>query len=319
LAGILAGCESIYFPISLEYSPEEELTLEVLRPADTAISQSIKTLLVFSKPGLIPRIIVKAEKLYLYDNIKFLKLPDIELHSMADQLSESPRFSIFEPASPVNPAAGDEYSLNEMDTLCAKAGTDGCLILSQQDVYIGIYSVADKIHYSFFTLVSSYRLYDRAERKLLSKYVKTKIDDINDIDDEIDGHGLDSMVLDFARENGGKLVYWIAPIWQQDTRNYYLTGNKEMESVKDLIKNEKWATVSAIWRKYCNSENPIVAEHAAYNTILSYEMEGNLDSALILARSAYKRFRSEEIVDYGLILEERIRENERVKIQMGIK
>ena len=66
------------------------------------------------------------------------------------------------------------------------------------------------------------------------------------------------------------------------------------------------------------SESPAVAKHSYYNSIISYEMGGKLDSAVYLTNEAYRRFKSEEFVDYGLILQERIREEGVVNLQLGI-
>ena len=123
---------------------------------------------------------------------------------------------------------------------------------------------------------------------------------------------------DYATDNGEKFANWIAAVWQRGTHNYYTSGNKELESVKDLIASEKRDEVFKIWRKFAHNESTVVAKHASYNSIISYEMEDKLDSAPYMAGDAYKRFHSKEIANYKLILDDRIWEKESVIRQLGL-
>jgi hypothetical protein len=324
----LVGCGSLYFPLYYESSASQPIDLEVLRPADTSINQTVKNLLVFIKPGLVPRLLFKDEaKQNIDGKLKFEKLPEIEFHSMADLLSGSPRFTIFEPVNPISEPEGKFYNRgkfygwSEIDSICTHAGTDACLFLSRQDVIIGIKKMGSLLVYKNFKVSSFYEFYIPAERRVLIKEENTIIDFDKDegMLDELFENGPDSIINDMARENGEKFATWIAPFWQRDTRKYYLTGNKEMESVRALIDSDKMDEVYTIWRKNIYNENNLVAHHAMYNSILSYELEGKLDSALLMTKIAFKRFKYDEMIDYNTFLEERIKENELVKIQLGIK
>ena len=219
------------------------------------------------------------------------------------------------------------YTWSEIDSICINADVDACLFLSRQDVFLGLRSAissnTETQPRGTIWVTSTYEFYSPKEQIAITKEVKTGVEF------QTEGFGkqdffeslseLESLVLDYSSENGEKFAGWLAPVWNRDTRDYYLTGNKELETVKDLIAQEKWDEVYRIWRRNTHDGNSAAAKHASYNTIISYEMEGKLDSALYYAKDAYKRFKSEEIVNYGLILEERIRENDLVKTQLGIQ
>ena len=321
---LFASCDSLLFPMYFENTATEPIDLEVLRPADTTINKEVKKLLVFNEPGVVPKILVFEEKNRIPTKLVIDKITGIEFHSMADLLSGSPRYTIMEPVDTIKAPLGDFYNWDEIDSICSKAGVDACLILSRQDVIFGLKKLGNEYAYKFIWLTSYYEFYSPKNRIALTKEVRTGVDFQNetenndDIYDELNENGSEALISDFARQNGEKLANWIAPVWQRDTRDYYTTGNKELESVKELIKAEKWDEVFKIWRKNIYNENIVAAKHASYNSIISYEMEGKLDSALIMARDAYKRFQSEAIVNYGLILEERIRERELVNLQLDM-
>jgi Family of unknown function (DUF6340) len=323
---MIAGCD-LYFPMYVENTATEPIDIEVLRPADTIISQSIKKILVFTKPGLIPKVILMDGKNHFTDKILFEKTVENEFHSMGDLLSTTPRFEILEPINPIKPPKNKFYNWNEIDSICINADVDACLFLSNQEVFLGIRNSnstnSESQPRGAIWVTSTYEFYSPKEQIAITKEVKTGVEFQTEGSDKLDFFEslseLESLVMDYSAENGEKFAGWFAPVWNRDTRDYYITGNKELESVKNLISLEKWDEVFRIWRNNTHSGNRVAAKHASFNTIISYEMEGKLDSALYFARDAYKRFRSEEIINYGLILEERIREHELVNTQLGIQ
>jgi hypothetical protein len=325
---VFTGCNSVNFPVYFENTAREPIEIEVLRPADTTIDQSVKKLLIFTKPGLVPEISILEGKGNFPGKFHLEEVPGIEFYSMADILSASPRFVVMEPIDPVKPAADKAYTRDEIDSICLKAGVDACLFLSRQEVFLGVRNddnLSSEDGYmprGYISVFSNYEFYAPGNRVGFSKEVKTGVEfgvsSRNDLEIFETFDEIEKLIKDYASENGEKFAGWIAPVWQKDTRNYFLKGNKELESVKDLIASEKWNEVYSIWRKNIKNESLQTAKHAMYNSVISYEMEGKLDSALMLTNDGYKRFKSEEMIDYGLILQERIRENEVVNAQLGI-
>lgn len=323
---LLIGCNSLNLPFYFENSAKEPIDIEILRPADTTIDLSIKKVLVFVKPGLKPIINITEGKKKFPKKLVVEDLPEAELHSMADLLSQSPRFTLLEPSDSSLLPRYTRWDWDDIDSICRKTGVDACIMLSKQELVMGHKNAFITDGETFYTglgnimVHSTYDIYSPAERIAIKKTVATGVEfqtDANQASSEL-LEGIEPLVHDYAMENGEKFAGWIAPVWQKDTREYFLYGNPELESVKDLIKSEQWEKVYDIWRRNSHSNNQQVAQHALYNSIISYEMEGKLDSAMIIANEAYKKYKLEEIVDYGYILQERIRETYLVKTQLGL-
>ena len=321
---LIAGCNSANFPVYFENTTREPIEIEVLRAADTTIDLSIKKILIFIKPGVSSELYITEGKRNFPEGFNFKELPATEFYTMADHLSASPRFVVMEPSVSIKPPVDKSYTWDEIDSICTNAGVDGCLFLGKQVVLMGVTRDGQESEdgRGYITILSTYEFYSPKEKIAFSKQVKTGVA-FQSSDEEIRLHyewasSLKSLVFDYASENGEKFAGWLAPVWEHDTRNYFLKGNAELESVKTLIASEKWNEVYAIWKRNITNSNPSVAKHAMYNTIIGFEMEGKLDSALILTNDAYTKFKSEELVDYGLILQERIRETGLVKTQLGL-
>ncbi len=325
---LIAGCNSANFPVYFENTAREPIEIEVLRAADTTIDFSVKKILIFIKPGISSELYITDGKRNFPESFDFKGLPATEFYKMADHLSGSPRFVVMEPSVNIKPPVDKSYSWDEIDSICTNAGVDGCLFLGKQEILMGVTwerredEDGGYVPRGYITILSTYDFYSPKEEIAFSKQVKTGVDfEISDQDLQLHyewASSLKSLVFDYAAENGEKFAGWLVPVWEHDTRNYFLKGNAELESVKPLIASEKWDEVYAIWKRNITNQNPSVAKHAMYNTIIGFEMEGKLDSALILTNEAYMKFKSEELVDYGLILQERIRETGLVRIQLGL-
>jgi len=330
---IISGCNSVNFPVYFENTTREPIEIEILRPADTIIDLSIKKILIFIKPGLVSNLSVIEGKTNLSGSFQLSDLPGTEFRSMAELLSASPRFELLEATGTIRPPAGKNYDWEELDSICTRAGVDACLFLDEQNILMGVSKpgirnydegLSSNNNYStgYIMFNSTYEFCCPKLKMSLTKTVKTGVSfqaALDDFDSEFNSpEGVETLIHDYAAENGEKFSGWIAPVWQRDTRNYFLKGNAELESVKPLVAEEKWEMVFEIWRRNMKSESPSVAKHAFYNSIISYEMRGKLDSAVSLTNEAYNRFKSEEFVDYGLILQERLRESGVVNQQLGI-
>jgi hypothetical protein len=320
----LTECNSLYY---YDKTPRNACDIEVLRPADTIIDQSIKRVLVFTRPNLATTINFGKQTNYSYKKLKFNKFYNIEFHSMADLLSTSPRFEIMEPISPVKPPDSLTYNWNELDSICLNYNVDACLVLDSQVVAIDFrfdsnWNELDYSAYGQISVNTLYKLYVPKTKTILTKQVASGLVTGSPFttDEEVYKAVLkpESLLADYAIENGEQMAQWIAPVWQLDSRPYYTKGNEELKSAKNLIALEKWAEVFKIWRKYSHDANYKVARNASYNEILSYEIEGKLDSALSLAGESYQRFHSREFADYKDLLETRIKEEKLLNYELGI-
>ena len=160
------GCYRLYFPVGIENTAKNPINIEVLRPADTTINQSVKKVLAFAEPGLVPKVTIDEGNKKISAPLKFDKISNIEFHAMADLLSASPRFEIMEPVNPVKPPTGKFFTWDEIDSICIKAGVDACLFLSKQEVNIS-FMIGGHIF-----VTSLYELYSPRGEIVLTKEVK---------------------------------------------------------------------------------------------------------------------------------------------------
>lgn len=108
----------------------------------------------------------------------------------------------------------------------------------------------------------------------------------------------------------------IFPSWQKETRQYYVTGNKDFEIAAKLVENNKWIEAAELWDKYLNDTDREIASRAAYNMAVASEMLGKLDLALEYAARSYKIKNKSRTKYYIQILQTRIEEIEQLKNQI---
>jgi hypothetical protein len=316
------GCNSLYYP---NQTPRNFCDIEVLRPADTILDQSVKRILIFIKPGLTTKMDIGKFTNRIYHRLKLNNLPAIEYGCMADKLSTSPRFEIVEPDLPIKNPAGESYNESELDSLCSNYKADACILFDSQNVDFD-YSVStfeEEAGYSVYgqiLIISSYKIYFPSTKTSLTKQIVSGLLAGSAYQDDLIQaiYSPLTLISDYADQNGEEMANWISPIWTYQIRPYYANGSEELKTAKEFIKQEKWDEAFSIWRKYIHHENNSLAKQASYNTILSYEIEGKLDSAIFLAKNAYRRFHSREFSDYQSKLEERIEEKKLVLLELGI-
>lgn len=317
---------SVYF----ENTEKDNIRIEILRPADTVVNPSIHNVLFFVQPGINTLLAVTPGKEQFVALPESRKLDSSCLYSMADLLSGSPRFTLMEPEKLFKPANGRSYNWDEIDTLCAHAGVEGCIVLSGMEIEIAINREVESYnrgegYYATgkFRLSATWRFYDPANRNVISKIVRVG----NPFEGSITEYpeeaflalaDFKSMSLDFASNAGEEYAKWIAPYWELTDRYIYLSGNHDMEIARNYADSGKWSEALSIWRKYMGSEKVALAKHASFNSIVAYEVQDQLDSALNLANETYRKFGTSEANDYAVLLEDRIREKQMVERQLGI-
>lgn len=112
----------------------------------------------------------------------------------------------------------------------------------------------------------------------------------------------------------------IAPVWINVERTYFKDHKKtpQMANANRFAKIGKWKTAAAQWQVLVNSSDQKLAGKAAYNMAVANEVEGKLSSALEWAEKSYTQFGNKKAKSYINILNQRIREQERVNQQMNL-
>jgi hypothetical protein len=97
-----------------------------------------------------------------------------------------------------------------------------------------------------------------------------------------------------AIASGDDITDDICPKWQDETRTYFITGNKVIDAAIPLIKENKWEEAAEIWMKYSTASPNSLRSKVEYNLALAAEMNGDIDLAIEWGIKSYKTKYSRE-------------------------
>jgi len=94
-------------------------------------------------------------------------------------------------------------------------------------------------------------------------------------------------LIDGALSVGRKCVDRFIPYWDKVDRYFYDSKNKTMKQGMDSVYVKNWKSAISLWESAYNTERSrLTKSHAANNLAIAYEITGDLDSALLYARTS---------------------------------
>ncbi len=125
-------------------------------------------------------------------------------------------------------------------------------------------------------------------------------------------------VLNVSYDAGRDYGQRIAPSWYRVTREFYKRPKKNTDFVTGVRRAQvnDWDGAGEAWSRAMSDNNPKTAGRATYNYAIIQEIKGNLDKAREYAMQAYTDYGIKKARDYARKLEYRIRQEERVRMQM---
>ena len=113
----------------------------------------------------------------------------------------------------------------------------------------------------------------------------------------------------------------LLPYWKEVNRYYFDGGISEMRDAGVYVREQNWPEAAALWKALYDNKKGKYKMYAAYNLALYHEMQSEFDLAkeYLEAASGLAMDGSEEksfIQFYLYQLEERMKENQRLQIQM---
>jgi hypothetical protein len=319
-----------------ENTAREAVDIQVLLPADRAYDTAVHTILIDPSPFLEPLVKLSMEDREYQIELADIDIPGICIDAIAGRIADGPRFTVKTGGNIPHEAISSGLTWVDIDTLCRREQVEGVILLNKME--ISLHSSVQQVYENTYTpgyyqaytasievvVHVSWSFYMPSNRQEIKKDTSI-IEDINsdewDYPDsalaELPGYA--ELLRDYAFSAGEISAIAFSPVWVSEERTYYLNGNADMRLAKQLINEEKWDEAFAIWRKYTDNKNTALAKHASYNTILSYEIQGDLETALKWANKTYDTFRLESASTYGDLLKDRIREKETIEMQLGIK
>jgi hypothetical protein len=318
----------------LENVPRELVDIEVLMPAERAYDTAVHTILVDPGPFLNPEVKLSIEDKSYQVGPSSLDLPRICADALAGRIADGPRFIVKTGGTLTHHADSSKLTWDEIDSICYNEGVDGLLLLEKMQVslsttylnntqdeekaYFRKWVAVDNmiIHVGWSFYIPANRLSIRKDTTIAEDITSNEFANTDEALANLPAYA--DLFKDYAFYAGDISASAFSPIWKTEQRNYFLTGNSEMNSVEQLIADGKWDEVFAIWRKYANYPNTVLSAHASYNTILSYEIEGDLETALTWANRTFNTYEMPDALEYAELLAIRIKAKEIIEKQLGI-
>ena len=104
---------------------------------------------------------------------------------------------------------------------------------------------------------------------------------------------------------GVKISEQLSPSLNTVERFFYKNGNKDFKDAYQLVKFRRWDDAAQIWEPYLASNHKASKAMACYNMALVNEMDGNLEEAIDLLKTAGELAPWEEIQEYKKVLNNR--------------
>lgn len=233
----------------------------------------------------------------------------------------------------------DALAWTTVDSLCKNYNVDAIICLETFDsdvlfttgknlVKTTINSVDTSV-YEFFSdlkinVNAGWRIYDNVEKNQVDQnlFVDEKgwltkgwtadeaLKKLPSKRDAIDGAGL------FAGQQYG---IRISPTWTNVYRSYFTKGKKQegFKQAKQWVKQQNWEQATNIWTNITKTTDAKNVGRAYYNLAVASEVEGDLETALTYATKASEVYGNKQAKYYKTVLSNRIKDQDKLKEQMG--
>lgn len=309
-------------------------SLTVLKPAQMTVTQDIKTICVLNRT----HVNIGRKQITLSEEIIDGKPLGVEWSTSQtvidqfkrDMAANSPRFNI-NPLllDTVNGTGNAIFPLPLSIDLVAKI----CAVNNAQGlVSLEAFEVKPKITYAQSTTTTSvtctavfettlgWRFYDPKNGQMIDEYKYT-------YNKTFTGTGATN---DLAKKNlptkqkclsetlipaANSYVARISPVYEDVKRAFHKKGSPAIESGYLLTQKNDWKGASDIWLQEMSNPKPKITGMACYNIAVAFEVQGNLQDALVWAKKA-ETYKTKWAKQYVQILNTRIADVEKVRAQM---
>ncbi|MFH2142629.1 MAG: DUF6340 family protein [Bacteroidota bacterium] len=334
----------IIFSFSFFSCKTSSLSVQVLKPAEITVPFDIKTIAVVNRslPGEGSHVnniiegIVTGEGLFVDREASGNTVAGV-----ADALVSSPRFKVTVPTGIDLRGTGtakwpEPLEWSVVKEICQKYSADALITLETFDSNVGrSFSVVEKTktvegatvkyleHLAKLdiSIEAGWRIYYPTSNKILDQnvFVDHKFFDSAGLSKEEAEKKLPVSryaIKDAGHFAGEMYAYRISPMWVWVSRSYYKKGNDDLKFAKFDVKASQWDKAKEKWLKYINDPDYKIAGYACYNMALASEIEGDLPKALEWAKKSYTDYRLKPALGYMRTIEQRMRDQEKLKEQM---
>ena len=109
----------------------------------------------------------------------------------------------------------------------------------------------------------------------------------------------------------------ISPTWIHASRKYYKGKEDQFKKAKKYVELNDWDEAIAIWKPLTDNPEKKIGGRACYNMGVACEMQGEFNMAVEWMKKAFYNYNMKDAKSYISLLENRIRDKERLDEQLG--
>lgn len=320
------------------------MNVEVMRAAEITVNPEIKNIAIVNRsvPTAKPTL---ESTLTAEMPAQDKDLSEECLRGMVETLNTSSRFKTVRVEGAMNApdersiAFGAPFSWTMVDSLCAANSVDALIVLEYFDTDFAILNPGATAAAAVGSVLNGgggqveargtatahagYRIYYPKTKSIIYEdrfdYKKTWTQQsTNPIDAVAKLIKKNQALIEVSYETGSEFSMNVVPLYYWEHRDMYKGKKGAMERGERQALARDWAGAIQTWTEvYETSTKGKTRAKAAFNTALGYEVQGDLIKAKEWVQKAYIEDGKDVALHYSNILEERIREQEALKVQTG--
>ena len=317
--------------------------VNVQRPADISVPQSIKNVIVVNrsiagKGNKVGNII---EGLFSGEEIGVDKKgSEYCVKGLSDMLQSSERYTLKGSEITLNGTGTSTFpeilSWEDVNTLCDTYGADAIIVLSTFDsdsrTFEGKSVVKIKtvkgakikeVRYPVSLIMdieSGWRIYNNTTKKIVDVNTFTEV---KEFESWGSSHTDARSQLPSKRQAlktsgvfaGEQYGLRITPVWLRVSRTYFTGKGEEFKLAKNYVKRGDWEQAIEIWIPITENLDYKIARKAYFNLAVASEIKGSLQTAIEYAKKAEK-MGEKRATSYISTLKRRVKDAERLKEQL---
>jgi len=318
----------------------QELYLNITRPAPVTIAPEIKTVGIIDRSTPTDR----TKTLDALDKVLSLEGADLDsigtleaIKGVTEELEANDRFNEVKLLSGLEFQTSSLGGLpapltwDQVEGVCRESGTQALFALEMYDtdtrldnaggtlaeLAAGNIPAALRLGPMETLVKTGWRIYSPADRAILDEFIVAE-------SIVFGGKGVAAVsgmihrkdaVKEVSRKAGNIYAMRLIPYRLRVDRDYYVKGTPNFKTAKRLARLGRWDEAGELWKLETENPKRKVAGRAHYNMAIISEINGDLDSAVSWAETAYSKYRVKRGLHYVRILSNRQYDQEVLRYQ----
>ncbi len=324
--------------ISISCVTTKTLTIEIPQQSKNELPQTIQSLTLVNRTvdsSFSDLDTDSLQKLFYVKNFNYdtiindIQASDTTIKALGELLFESGRYDFVIPENRFlkfkkNSFLNEEMPWNEVKEICEIYNTDAVLSLDHFKTRVSTdykkESFYDAGHDGFawasfaemkIIYEALFRVYDPVQEKvIIREFIRDTV-----IWEDVAGTTADlferftpvkaalsevgiAIALDFSDK--------ISTTWYRSYRKFFVAGDANLKKAAPFAENNEWETAMALWKETLkNTNSKTVKSRAEFNFAVAYELQGEIDEAILWALKSYETMYRQITYNYLEILKRR--------------